>query len=156
MGMTYSSAFNLDKLKQNLFAREGRFNKDMQRAAEAAAELIMQKSQSNSPVDTVNLEEAHHITKTYTEADHVRFSIEVSGTGYGSDKPRDVASYAMEMHELLQPYGAGEYNLGPRSRAKAAAGNDVGGKFLERALETEKAKAIQLIREAVRRNWSNR
>lgn len=147
MGMRYSSQFNLDKLRQNLFARQGRFNKDMRDATEAGAELIMAKSQSNSPVDTYNLEEAHHIEKSITAADHVRFTVEVSGVGYGSERPRDVANYAMEVHENYT-------NMGPKSAAKLAAGHEVGGKFLERAVETEKQKAIALIRAAVRKNWN--
>ena len=157
MGMAYSSQFNLDKLRQNLFARQGRINKGMRDGAELAAELIMKKSQENSPVDTYNLEEAHHIEESITRADNVRYSIEVSGVGYGSEHPRDVEEYAMLVHELLAPYGAGELNgkpfsIGPKSRAKAATGAAVGGKFLERAIESEKAKAIQIIRESVRKN----
>jgi hypothetical protein len=146
MGMRYSSEFNLDKLRQNLFARQGRFNREMRIATEKGAEIIMAKSQSNSPVDTHNLEEAHHIEKTITAADHVRFTIEVSGIGHGSEKPRDVANYAMEVHENYT-------SMGPKSAAKLAAGHEVGGKYLERAIETEKAKAIALIRQAVRKNW---
>jgi hypothetical protein len=157
MGMRYSSQFNLDKLRQNLFAKQGRIHKGMREGAEEAAELIMKKSQDNSPVDTYNLEEAHHIEKTITAADNIRLTIEVSGTGYGSDHPRDVDSYAIIVHEMLAPYGFGEldgkpFSIGPKSRAKAATGKEVGGKFLERALESEKAKAIQIIRESIRKN----
>ena len=148
MAMAYSSGFNLDKLKQNLFARKGRFNVEMRQAAEEGAELIMAKSQSNAPVDTHNLEEAHHITKSITAADHVRFSIEVSGEGYGSEDPRDVSNYAMEMHEHYE-----EYKMGEKSAAKLAAGHDVGSKYLERAVESEKAKAVELIRQAARKNF---
>jgi hypothetical protein len=36
MGMRYSSQFNLDKLRQNLFAKQGRINKGMRDGAEAA------------------------------------------------------------------------------------------------------------------------
>jgi len=157
MGMRYSSQFNLDKLRQNLFARQGRYYKGMRDGAEIGAEIIMAKSQENSPVDTYNLEEAHHIETTHTAADNVRVTIEVSGIGYGSEHPRDVETYAMLVHEMLAPYGAGELNgkpfsIGPKSRAKAATGKAVGGKFLERAIESEKAKAIQAIRESIRKN----
>ena len=156
MAMRYSSSFNLDKLRQNLFARKGRFNKDMREAAEEGAEIIMAKSQSNSPVDTYNLEEAHHIKETFTKADHVRFSIEVSGMGYGSDEPRNVDEYAMIIHErYLDPDGPNP-NMGPKSRAKAEAGHEVGKQFLSRAIESEKAKAVELIRQAVRRNFRNK
>lgn len=157
MGMRYSSQFNLDKLRQNLFARQGRIYKGMRDGAEAGAELIMQKSQENCPVDTYNLEEAHHIEVSTTAADNIRFMVEVSGQGFGSESPRDVENYAMLVHELLAPYGAGEldgkpFSIGPKSRAKASTGKAVGGKFLERALESEKANAIQLIRDTIRKN----
>lgn len=157
MAMAYSSQFNLDKLRQSLFAKQGRANAAMRQATEAGAEKIMEKSQSNSPVDTYNLEEAHHIEQTLTEADHVRFKVEVSGVGYGSDDPRDVETYAMIVHENLAPYGTGELNgkpfsIGKLSQAKAAAGNDVGGKFLDRAVESEKKAAIEGIRQAVRKS----
>lgn len=153
MGMRYSSQFNLDKLRQNLFSRQAMFNAEMHMATEEGAKRIMEQSISNAPVDTHNLEKAHHIKTEFTRADHVRFSIEVSGVGSGSEHPRDVADYAMEMHEALAPYGYGAYNLGPLSQAKAAAGHDVGGKFLERAVESEKPAVIESIRKAVRRNF---
>lgn len=149
MGMRYSSGFNLDQLKQNLFSRQKKLNKEMHQTVEAGAEQIMAKSQSNSPVDTYNLEEAHHISKSLTQADHVRFSVEVSGIGYGSDDPRDVASYAMEVHENYD-------KMGPKSAAKAAAGHDVGSKFLERAITSEKGEVINNVRSAVKRNFTNR
>lgn len=150
MGMSYSTQFNLDKLKQNLFTRQRKFNKEMHQETEAGAEQIMAKSQSNSPVDTHNLEEAHHITKTFTKSDNVRFTVEVSGIGYGSDKPRDVrvpVDYAMEVHENYT-------TMGPKSRDKANAGHEVGGKYLERAVASEKPEVIEKIRGAVRRNFS--
>jgi hypothetical protein len=155
MAMAYSSGFNSEKLMQNLFARQGRMNKEMREAAELGAELIMEKSKSNSPVDTHNLEEAHHIEKSFTTADHVRFTIVVSGPGFGSDRPRDVGGYAVLAHEQwpnMHPSGGG--SPGKKSLAKMAAGHEVGAKFLERALETEKEKAVALIRQVVRRNWS--
>ena len=159
MGMRYSSQFNLDKLRQNLFAKQGRVAKGMRDGAEEAAELIMKKSQDNSPVDTYNLEEAHHIEKHVTDAGNIKFTIEVSGVGHGSDNPRDVEEYAMLVHEMMAPYGAGELNgkpfhikNSPQNNAKIAAGKQIGGKFMERAIESEKAKAIAIIRASVRKN----
>lgn len=159
MAMAYSSQFNLDKLRQSLFAKQGRANASMRQATEAGAERIMKKSQDNSPVDTYNLEEAHHIQQTLTEADHVRYKIEVSGSGFGSENPRDVESYAMLVHENMAPYGTGELNGkpfhaadSPQNNAKIAAGKDVGGKFLDRAVESEKKIAIEGIRQAVKRS----
>lgn len=157
MAMRYSSGFSLDNLRQNLFSRQKSFCKQMHEEVEAGAEQIMAKSQSNSPVDTYNLEEAHHITKTMTEADHVRFTVEVSGPGYGSDDPRDVSNYAMEVHENYENMGSGGHpKPGSKSAAKQAAGHEVGSKFLERAIETEKPEVINKVRKAVKANWTNK
>lgn len=159
MGMRYSSQFNLDKLRQNLFAKQGRAYKGMREGCEEAAELIMQKSMDNSPVDTYNLEEAHHLEKHETDAGNIKITIEVSGVGHGSDNPRDVETYAMLVHELMSPYGAGELNgkpfhikNSPQNNAKIAEGKAIGGKFMERAIESERAKAIAIIRASVKRN----
>jgi hypothetical protein len=138
MGMRYSSQFNLDKLRQNLFARQGRFNKDMREAAEQGAEMIMKRSQDNVPIDTYNLEQAHHIERTLTAADHVRFTVEVSGIGYGSEDPRPVEEYAMLVHEHYESIPG---TPGPKTAAKMT-------------IVSEKPKAIELIRQAVRKNWS--
>lgn len=160
MAMAYSSQFNLDKLRQNLFAKQGRANAAMRQATKEGAERIMRKSQENSPVDTFNLEEAHHIVESITDADHVRYTVEVSGVGFGSNSPREVANYALLVHENLAPYGSGElggkpFNLktskGSPNLGKLAAGYDVGGMFLERAIESEKPYVIQNIKVSVRK-----
>jgi hypothetical protein len=46
-----------------------------------------------------------------------------------------LGDYPLMMEEGLAPYGSGQYQLGPMSRSKRAAGNDVGGKYMERALD---------------------
>lgn len=151
MGMSYSTQYNPAKFKQSMFARKGRVYKAMREAAEQGAERIMAQSQSNSPVDTHNLEEAHHITTSTTAADNIRYSVEVSGLGYGADRPRDVGNYIVEVHENYENMGRGGHpRPGSKSYAKMQAGHAVGSKFLERALETEKPFAINGIRRAVR------
>lgn len=144
--MAYSSAANLDAFRQSLFAKKGRVNANMRKAAEAAAERIMAKSQSNSPVDTHNLEEAHHIKEKPTRAGNIGYTVEVSGLGYGSDNPRDVGNYILEMHENYE-----SYKPGAKSLAKMAAGHEVGSQFLSRALTSEKPYAIDMIRQAVKK-----
>jgi nanoRNase/pAp phosphatase (c-di-AMP/oligoRNAs hydrolase) len=157
MGMRYSSGFSLENLRQNLFSRQRKFNKDMHTEVEAGAELIMKKSQANTPIDTYNLEEAHHIQKTRTAADNVRFTIEVSGMGYGSDDPRDVSNYAMEVHENYENMGSGGHpKAGSKTAAKKLGNPDVGSKFLEKAIESEKPEVIEKVRGAVRRNFVNK
>lgn len=157
MSMRYSSGFSLDNLRQNLFSRQKQFNKEMHQEVEKGAEQIMAKSQANVPVDSYNLEEAHHIEKSFTQADHVRFSVEVSGIGYGSDNPRDVAEYAMEVHENYENMGSGGH---PRADSKTAqkklTNPDVGSKFLEKAIQSEKPEVIENVRQAVKRNMTSK
>ena len=143
MAMTYSSGFDLANLKQKLFIREEKMNKAVQREIREGAKEIMEQSKRNAPVDTHNLEEAHHIVEGKTRLDNISLSIEVSGEGLGSEDPRPVEEYAMEMHE-------GQYHLGPKSAAKAAAGNDVGPKYLERALTEKKPEVIKKVRQAMK------
>ena len=55
------------------------------------------------------------------------YTVEVTcGEGLGD--------YPVMMEEGLAPYGSGAFQLGPLSREKAARGNKVGGKYMERAL----------------------
>lgn len=151
MSMRYSSQFDLAKLKQNLFSKQKNLNREMHEVTKQGAERIMKKSQSNSPIDTYNLEEAHHITQTFTKADNIRYTVEVSGIGYGSDNPRDVSNYAMEVHENYENMGNGGHpKPGSKSADKKAAGHEVGSKFLERAVDSEKPAIIEEMRKAVR------
>lgn len=109
------------------------------------AEKIVEKARSNAPVDKHNLEQAIKMREIRGGRDplsgkfaRARFEIYIDGTIEDNDgKP--VSEYAMIMHEELAPYGAGFYNLGPASQAKASSGNDVGGKFLERAVDERRA-----------------
>jgi hypothetical protein len=145
MALTYSSQFSLNKLKQNLFTRENVFNQRVQEVIKDGADEIMKKSQSNAPVDTHNLEEAHRIVPGETRKGYTKLSVEVSGEGTGSDRPRDVSSYAKEMHDNYE-----NYHMGPKSVAKLDAGNEVGGRFLERAVEEKKPEIIAKAKKAAK------
>ena len=61
-----------------------------------------------------------------------------------------LGDYAKTMERRLQPYGHGNFTLGPGSREKAAAGNDVGGKFFSRAVAEGTLLLKQELRAAAR------
>lgn len=143
MSLTYTSGFSLNNLRQKLMTRENVFNEKIQEALKEGAVLIKEKSQSNSPVDTHNLETAHKIIPGVTRKGYTSLSVEVSGTGQGSENDRDVEAYALEVHENYT-------SMGPKSAEKLAQGHEVGGKYLERAVESEKPKVVAKARKAAK------
>lgn len=106
------------------------------------ADKIVDKARSNAPVLTESLENAIDYKDTRTGL-HGRTEVKifVDGSAIGANgKP--VGEYAKMVHEELAPYGSGSAGdvhnpdyPDTKSKQKAAAGNDVGGKFLERAFE---------------------
>lgn len=120
------------------------------------SERIQKLAQANAPVDKGDLEGAIKIDEdrgginrrvrllVYVDPDHPD----------GTRSDSTVGDYMMEMHEGLAPYGSGAYHLGPLSIAKAAAGNDVGGKYFERAyLERQShiaSRVHQMVQNALR------
>lgn len=148
MSMTYSSQFNLNNLRQRFFIKKEMVDTAVDQTLNAGAEEIAEKAKSNAPVDTHNLEEAIHVEKGFSKAGNIRYTVVCDGEG---SEGRDVAEYASIMENELQPYGNGNYNLGPLSQAKADGGNDVGGKFMERAVEQKKAEVVASVKSAVRK-----
>lgn len=99
-------------------------------ALHAEGEAIKVRSQDFAPVDRSNLEVAHNVA-TQAAGGSVKTTISVGGTVDGVN----VDNYAAWTHE-------GDYNLGPKSQAKAdASGQPVGPKYLERAFR-EREQAI--------------
>jgi hypothetical protein len=108
----------------------------MRKEGEAIAELAVE----NAPYDEGKLEDAIKVREVGggrgEGGKFLRREIEVyvDPDMPGSGGMR-VGDYAYLMHEGLGPYGDGTYGLGPGSAAKAATGKEVGGKFLERAVD---------------------
>lgn len=148
MSLTYSSGFSEKNLRQNLFTRENVFNAKIKHIMEDGAEKIKEKSQSNAPVDTHNLELAHKIIPGQTRKGYTSLSVEVSGHGQGSDRDRDVTGYALLIHEFYNIVP--ELKMGPKSAAKLAAGHEVGNKFLERAVDKYKPVIIAECKKALK------
>lgn len=125
---------------------------DVQQAAveavEEATELLKEESISRAPVDTGDLEECHD-TKVHAFKNNQK----VVGVVFIDDSKMQAfhytptSQYAIIMHEHLAPYGSGEFQMREASRQKRASGHDVGGKFLLRALEDNRERIAEIIRE---------
>ena len=132
-----------------------RINQIGERAAKGISTVMREETEniatlakSYAPVDEGNLEAAIKTEFDYLGVNgRLRASVYIDTSLVVRSDGKTVGNYARVMHELLQPYGSGDFHLGPLSRAKAEAGNDVGGKFLERAA---KARMEMLVRKAQR------
>lgn len=113
---------------------------------------IRDLARSNAPVDEGNLESAIEVDFDYLGANgRLRASVYIDSKIVVRKDGKTIGDYARVMHELLEPYGTGRFHLGPRSQAKAQAGHDVGGKFLERAAQARLSELLRKAREIVRR-----
>lgn len=131
MGLEFKGGYTPENLAFVLRQGGERVVRRARETMKREADLIVKLAKSNAPVDKGDLEESIRAERTYEDNQRLQIAVIVGGVG-------DVDSYALAMEEGLAPYGSGAFNLGPRSREKAAAGNDVGGKYLERAwLERE-------------------
>jgi hypothetical protein len=110
---------------------------------------IARLARKMAPVETGDLEDAIRSVQSYDGDHNGRLMAEVGVMDYG-----DVGDYAVEMHEGLQPFGDGTYNLGPDSAAKQIGQTEiVGGKFLERALEERSAQFLPEIIADIRKEF---
>jgi hypothetical protein len=154
MALTYTSGFSVNNLKQKFLTREGHFNAEIQNVMREGAERIKEKSQQYVPVDTHNLEKAHKIIPGLTRAGYTSLSVEVSGYGEGSQRDRDVSSYASIIHEMYDIYVAsGQWHPSEGTIAKMGFGVHVGSKFLERAVDEIKPSIIADCRKAIKSSF---
>lgn len=142
MAFRYSRPFDDKRLIQSLYRRVDWLDQRIVVAVNKGADAIVKEAQANAPVDTHNLESAIHISERTTRRNNIAINIEVSGVG---DDGRDVAEYAMVMHESF-------YNLGPLSIEKQASDSNhiIGRKYLERAVDKQKPAIIAAISKAVK------
>ncbi|WP_374335525.1 HK97 gp10 family phage protein [Methyloversatilis sp.] len=116
-----------------------------------AGKEIQKRAVEYAPVDEGDLENAIKYSAERTgRRGRVMVFIFIDEDMPTSDGKR-VGSYARKMHEQLAPYGTGRYNLGPKSREKRDAGADVGGKFLERAINELRGKVYERVDQLVKR-----
>lgn len=115
-------------------------------------------ARSNAPVEEGDLEAAIKM-ETDRSGINGRTSVRVFvDESMVADDGTPLSEYAILMHEGLAPYGTGiagdVYNPDypeSKSKAKAAAGHDVGGKFLERAVAERFQPLMRRVYEIARR-----
>lgn len=115
-----------------------------------AAEEVAKMARKMAPIDLGDLEEAIEAVPVRTRTALGRFGATEFKVGVNIDKldlgRRGGFDYSVPMHE-------GVYNLGPLSSIKQAAqGEQVGPKYLERALQQLQEKITQDMQNAVRRS----
>lgn len=133
--------FNPRQLEANVQQIGERAVKGMHLVAKRRAIKIRDLAREYAPVRTglleKNIEWASYKDSARRNTYVVYIDIDaIRRSGSGS-----LGDYAFLMEEELRPYGAGKYRLGAASRAKAAGGKKVGGRFLRRAVQ-EGSKAF--------------
>jgi hypothetical protein len=104
------------------------FKKVVVAAVEAISFEAGVRAQANAPIDTGDLRRSIRAGKPKEVGGGSSYEVEVA---IEASEP-----YALKMHEELNPYGAGRYNLGPLSRDQPETPEGgVGGKYLARAIE---------------------
>ena len=131
---------------------------------EASAKVIAETARAMAPLDEGPLEEAiKHTFKKTPSGYRAEIFVDPAAETVQSGKTVSVFAYAEYQHENLvvgggeTAAGSGKLNLGPRSREKqehSAPGIDVGGKFMDRALDLRGrplvAEMDKVVRQAVR------
>lgn len=146
MAMRYSNKFNDKKLIQSFYTKANTLDNGLENSILSSAEKVKQESIANAPVDEHDLENAIDTEIRETRAGHYAIDVGVIGD------ENEVQEYAYIMHEYLQPYGVGTYNLDKGSQAKDGGSGKVGGKYLQRALDDNKQEVIAAIRDMIKRS----
>ena len=128
--------FNRAELSANLERAKGSVMRNVTKGLQIAGEDIVETASAMAPRDTGALERSFRVTDAAQSRDaggrfaKAGVTIYIDPLATNPDTEKSVTEYAGIMHEELTPYG--EMQLGPGSAAK---GGEVGGGFLERALE---------------------
>lgn len=134
--MGISVKFNRAELSASMERAKGTVMRGAIKGLQIAGETIAETASAMAPRDTGALERSFRVEEAQQGRDAFgRFgkagvTVYVDPLAENPDTGELVTDYAGIMHEELTPYG--ELQLGPKSREK---GGEVGGGFLERALE---------------------
>jgi hypothetical protein len=138
MAMSYTRNYGTNNVIRSLYAKKRELDARMIAVAKQGAEEIMELSKSLAPVDEGHLEEAHQVIDRNTRSGNFAFDVFVDPT------VADLGEYLDFIHNS-------QYNLGPKSEAKAAStGMAVGPKFLERAFDRSKPELLLKYRAIVK------
>lgn len=156
MGMQLEGADELAILLQQAGAKATRGVLDQMRKEAIAIQRLARKF---APLDHGPLEDAIKVRTTGGGREESgRFARKALEVFIDMDAEahdgRTVGQYAYVMHELLQPFGAGGFKLGPKSRLKQKGQQEVvGGRFLERAAEEVSRGLMNRLIEVARREF---
>ena len=134
MGM--KANFNMRQLSAGLERAEGVVIKNVMRGLRRKGEDIVETASAMAPRDTGALESAFRVTEAVQgrsaigRFERARVVVYIDPLATNPDTDELVTDYAGIMHDELTPYG--DLQLGKKSREK---GGEVGGGFLERAIE---------------------
>lgn len=121
---------------------------------------IQELARDYAPYDEGYLEKAIKYEESIGDKRRLEVRVYVDERMPGSNGARSVGDYALVMHEMLGPYGSGEYQPGPKTQIKRDAGMKSGGKFLERAFRDRfkfvKQRAEGIVRRIVARANASR
>lgn len=115
------------------------------------AEQIANLARQYAPVDDHFLEQAIEVVEDRGGINtRTQVYVQVNPDAV-DERGQSVLQYAALQHELLGPYGAGIWRLGPKSREKDGGTGRVGGKFLERAVNERKRTISYRIEKIARK-----
>jgi hypothetical protein len=107
-------------------------------------------ARENAPYKDGDLEEAIQVVEDRGGINNrVQVTVQVDPSAIDKEgKP--VVEYARVMHEALAPYGTGAFNLDEGSIAKDGGSGKVGGKFMERAMNTRIGEMGKRVKQIVK------
>lgn len=147
-GVTVHNAWSVAKALENLSEATG---KSTRAALRQSGTAIRDLARDYAPVEEGNLEQAIQ-TKEDRQGINTRMRVLIGiELDYPAQRGKTVDAYAMLMHEGLAPYGSGAYQLGEDSQRKRNMGSDVGGKYLERAINDLQPYVERLMKDAIKR-----
>jgi len=123
------------------------FENTLRAATQAVGFAAATRAQANAPIDKGPLRRS---LETRNQPD-----VKMDGGGSPQAEFFVTASepYALKMHEELQPFGEGRFQLGPFSRAQPTTREGgVGGKYLERAILKNIKRFEEFLGKAVQEN----
>lgn len=141
MGMKIE--FNFRKIEAKILQTGERAVKGMSAVMRKRAVLIRDLARSYAPVQSGLLERNIDYVTLKDANRRNTYLVYIDTDAAAGRRHGTLGDYAAVMERRLRPYGSGGFQLGKLSRAKAAGGAAVGGRFFKRAVE----QGTKLLRE---------
>lgn len=116
-------AANLSVIMDGMREEEFRIQRGLKGFLKRGANFVARRARANAPIKSGHLRSQIRVTEVEGDSDSFTISIV------------DDSEYSWLMHELLQPYGSGNFNLGPISLAQGPTPEGgVGGRYISRVV----------------------